>query len=155
MRRLLLSFALAVSLSALGASSALAQRHHHAGKGAAEGAQKAPLYGPHAELGCTGGAPTPQTFGFVVWNTPGDETTLTGEVALKHAAPNATFQVSSVQQAPLTCAISVRIVGTLTTSEKGNGNLRFTEERIPGSTTFFVEIINVNEDFITPAVELD
>jgi hypothetical protein len=45
MRRLILSLGLAVSLSALYASPALARRgHHHAGTSAGEGAQKAPLF---------------------------------------------------------------------------------------------------------------
>ena len=155
MRRLLLTFALAVSLSALYASPALARRHHHAGKGAPEGAQKAPLYGPNEfVIPCaTGGSPTSETFGFTVLNTPGDETTVDGEVALKHAAANTTFNVELVQGA---CS-AISPVGEITTNKHGNGNLHFTTPREPGATTFFVDIAPGAplQAFASPAVELD
>src|ERR1700739_4460558 len=89
MRRLLPALVLALSLSALGASSALAQ--------APEGAKKAPMFGPDVEdsgFTCEGGAnPTPKTFGFVVLNTPGNDTTLSGTLGLKRAAPKTTYEV--------------------------------------------------------------
>jgi hypothetical protein len=154
MRRLLLTFALAVSLSALYASPALARRHHHAGKGAPEGAQKAPIFGPNEFIvGCgTGGQPTAETFGFAVLNTPGDDTTLTGEVALKGAEPDQTFEVAAVQGV---CE-SITPVGTITTNSKGNGNLHFTTARSPAATTFFVDLVREGaQAFATPAVELD
>ena len=60
MRRLLLSLALALTLSAAGASSALAE--------APEEAQKAPLFGPNPTVMCpSGGLPTRGTFGSVVF----------------------------------------------------------------------------------------
>jgi hypothetical protein len=151
MRRLLLSLALALTLSAVGASSALAE--------APEGAQKAPLFGPEPFLPgvitCEGGgAPTPNTFGFAVLNTPGDETTLSGEVALKHAAANETYAVGIIQGSGLLCGF--RLIGTMTTNEKGNGNLDFAISR-GGGTKFTVEVGAEErlERFASPAVELD
>jgi hypothetical protein len=146
MRRLLLSFALAAPLSAFGASSALAQ--------APEGAQKAPIYGPVTPSTCeTGGFPTPQTFGFAVLNTPGDETTVAGEVSLKHAAPNETYEVGVIESVGGFCLASE--AGTITTNRKGNGNLHFITQRSPGSTRFFVNLKTAPEELNTPAVELD
>jgi hypothetical protein len=149
MRRLFLSLALALTLSAIGASSALAE--------APKGAQKVPLYGPEADFGfsCESGVfPTPKTFGFVVFNTPGNETRLSGEVALKDAAPNTQFPLSVVQVTGTECTGSG--AGTITTNKQGNGNLRFSVGREPGATKFFVEIGNfLEETFGNPAVELD
>jgi hypothetical protein len=145
MRRLVLSLTLALTLSAVGASSVLAA--------APEGAQKVPLYGPFnpAGLNCaTGGTPTPGTFGFAVLNTPGDETTLSGEIALKHVAPNATYPVDVLQDCGST------FVGTITTNTKGNGNLEFTTERDPGTTEFIVDVnAGTLEEIVSPVVELD
>src|SRR5262249_752200 len=111
MRRLLLSLALTLTLSAVGASSALAE--------APEGAQTAPLFGPNPQVPvCEIGAePTPKTFGFVVLDTPGDESTLTGEVALKHAAPDATYGVEVFQVSSGAC-IAAPLVGEITTNKE-------------------------------------
>jgi hypothetical protein len=144
-RRLVLSLALALSLSAIGASSALAH--------AQEGAQKAPLYGPSTIAPCpTGAAPTPETFGFAVLNSPGDETTVTGEIALKHASPNTTYNVLLAQDEP---GCNTTPLGELTTNARGNGNLHFSTERIPGTTKFFVGVLSGGELFANAAVELD
>jgi hypothetical protein len=146
MRRLLLSLALALTLSAVGASSALAA--------ATVGAQKAPIYGLVDGSTCeTGGFPTPQTFGFAVLNTPGDETTVTGEVSLEHAAPNTAYEVGLIESLGVFCL--AREAGTITTNRNGNGNLHFTTERSPGSTRFFVNLKTAPEELNTPAVELD
>ena len=149
MRRLLLPLALA--LSALGASSALAA--------APQGAQKAPIFGPNVEnsgFTCKGGAaPTPKTFGFVVLNTPGNDTTLSGEVALKGAAPNTTYAVDVEKEVPPTlCFVST--VGAITTNKKGNGNAHFTVAR-PLGTKFWIAVVNQvrHEVYGSPAVELD
>ena len=161
MRRLLLSLALAVSLSPLYASPALARRghHHHQPKAAPEGAQKAPLCGPEAvATNCeVGTVPTPNTFGFAILNTPGNETTVTGEVALKHAAPHATYFVGIAS--PQACIMPI-LIGTLTTNGQGNGTFEINTERTPGSTKFFVALLREVtpaklETFGTPAVELD
>jgi hypothetical protein len=152
MRRLLLSFALAMSLSAVGASTALAE--------APEGAQKAPLFGPHLFADtCEGGAtPTPKTFGFAILDTPGNELTLTGEVALKRAVPNTTYQVNAVQS-PVPSLFCATAVGTITTNRKGNGNLHFTVARELGATKFSVKAFPAaaifREEYGSPAVELD
>jgi hypothetical protein len=143
MRRLLLSLAMALSLCAVGASSALAE--------AQKGAQKAPLYGPNDGYYCyLGGFPTATTHGFVVFNTPDSRATLSGEVALKGAPPNATYQVVVVQYS--SC---LGTTFTLTTNKQGNGNLHFTTERFPGSTGFFVDLNRSFEEFNSPIVELD
>jgi hypothetical protein len=150
MRRLLLSLTLALMLSAVGASSALAE--------APEGAQTVPLYGPKAEFeACAiGAAPTPNTFGFVVLNTPGNEMTLSGEVALKGAKPNTEFAVDVTEAIPPSFCV-FKHLGTITTNTNGNGNLHFTDERSPGSTKFLVEIFKHanEEDFANSSVELD
>ncbi|HEV2980253.1 MAG TPA: hypothetical protein VGX51_02375 [Solirubrobacteraceae bacterium] len=153
MRRLLLMFALALTLSAVGASSALAA--------APEGAQKAQLYGPFGfeSASCGSGAyPTPETFGFVVLNTPGDETTLTGEVALKHAAPNTTYSVRVAELVPPPLgACFERAPGVITTNKQGNGNLHFTTARVPSATTFEVKVVSgsLTEVYASSVVELD
>jgi hypothetical protein len=146
MRRLLLSLALALTLSAVGASTALAA--------ATQGAQTAPLYGPFTVVSCPpGGTPTPETFGFVVLNTPGNEATLSGEVAVRNGAPNATFPVEVKQG----CGFVSTFVGELTTNKKGNGNLHFTTTRAPGATLFYVDVKSPTQGFrfVSPAVELD
>ena len=151
MRRLLLSLALALTLSAAGASSALAE--------APEGAQKAPLYGPNAASGfsCEAGTfPTPKTFGFVVLNTPDNETTVSGEFVLKHAAPNTGYFTLFIRQAtgPL-CTFS-ETSKTVTTNAEGNANLHFTFDRVPTATKFWVGVGEPpGETFGSPAIELD
>ena len=152
MRRLLLSFALALGLSALGASSALAA--------APEGAQKAPLYGPNAASGfsCESGVfPTPKQFGFVVLNTPGNEATVSVEVALKRAAPNTEYIHVFVDQStgPF-CTVSFA-TSNITTNKKGNGNLHFTVERVPTATKFWVGMTSASfsETIGSSSVELD
>jgi len=151
MRRLLLSLALALALSAVGASSALALGR--------EGAQKAPLYGPKAESGfsCEAGVfPTPETFGFVILNTPGNETTVSGEVVLKHAAPDSTYPLVFVQQvAGSFCTGSNTVSTAFTTNKRGNANLHFRVPREATATKFWVGIGLEPGTFGSPAVELD
>jgi hypothetical protein len=153
MRRLIQSLALAVSLSAVGASSAMAA--------APEGAQKAPLYGPEFSSTCTGGAAaTAHTFGFAILNTAGNETALSGVVSLKGAAPNATYRVEPVQAEPeaVLCGVLASSIVLLHTNGKGNGTVEFSGERVPGNTTFNVEVFNVAppfDEYGSPAVELD
>jgi hypothetical protein len=140
-----------IALLGLSASTALAA--------APEGAQKAPLFGPNYTVSgfdcSTGAFPTPKTFGFVVLNTPGNEMTVTGEVALKRAAKNTAYEVIDVQDIGGFCFNFV--VGTITTNNKGNGNLHFAVERLTGSTEFWVALWNVpGEEFLgNSAVELD
>jgi hypothetical protein len=151
MRRLLLSFALAASLSALGASSALAQ--------APEGAQKAPLYGPKAGNGfsCEAGVfPTPKTFGFVVLDTPGNEATVSAQVALKRAAPNTEYSVFVAQNIPFGC-VNIPASSNITTNKQGNGNLHVTVERVPTADKFWVGVASTSsqETIGSSSVELD
>ena len=153
MRRLLLSLALALTLSAVGASSALAA--------APEGAQKAPLFEETSavEDGCTPGGPSGTTSGFAVLNTPGNEQTVTGEVSLKRGAPNTTYDIiveEHFEPGELGCFENA-FAGTLTTNEEGNGNQHITVERFPSATTFSVELENASgsEEFVSSAVELD
>jgi hypothetical protein len=142
MRRLIVSFALALTLFALGASSALAK--------APEGAKKAPLFGPNAEGSCVEVSPTPKTFGFAILDTPGNEMTLSGEVALKRAAPNAMYEVVALQS-----PCSGFFAGTLTTNKRGNGNLHFTVPRDPRATKFGVELLRGSQEFFqSPGVKL-
>jgi hypothetical protein len=150
MRRLLLSFALAMSLCALGASTAL---------GAPEGAQKVPLY---AQVGfCFQETPpTSGTFGFAVLNTPGDEMTLSGGLALKGVKPNTTYQIIVFDAVFTDCFR--RVIGMITTNRNGNGNLHFTIERLisgellPTSTSIGAQsVVDLHEWYASPAVELD
>jgi hypothetical protein len=152
MRRLLLPLTLAMSLFALNASSALAQ--------APEGAQKAPLYGPEAASGfsCEAGVfPTPKKFGFVVLDTPGNEATVSAQVALKRAAANTEYSVFVAQNTGSLCPFSLAS-STIKTNKKGNGNLHFTVERMPTATKFWVGMTstsNVSETIGSSSVELD
>ena len=146
MRRLVLSIGLAVALSALCASPTLA-------------AQKASIYGPLRGEGC--GTPEPtKELGFVVFNAPGKEKKLTGEVALKGAAPNATYVVQLLEGSGF-CNI-VGTVGQLDTNGKGNGNLKFSAPRNGGfgfpksAITLSREISELNFELLeSKAVELD
>jgi hypothetical protein len=150
MRRLLLSLALALTVSGVGAGSALAE--------APEEAQTAPLYGPVPRgITCpTGGTPTPKTFGFAVLNTPGNEARLTGEVVLNHAAPKTTYRVDVVPVTSFVC-FEFSPVGEITTNKQGNGNLHFRTVHDPTTNGAFVTVENAlqTERFISPAVELD
>jgi hypothetical protein len=147
MRRLFLSLALAVSLSALSASAALATLPG--------GAQKAPFYGPFQTLvfPCeTGAPPTPQKFGFVALNTSGNELELSGEISLKRA-PLETFKVF-VEQSPGLCP-SPLAIGEVTTNRQGNANFHFIVPRFPGSTHFWIELEGAREVLASSAVTLD
>jgi hypothetical protein len=149
MRRLLLSFALTLALSAVGASSALAE--------APEGAQKSPIFGPEvftSGVSCEGAVATPKQFGFVVLDTPGDETTVSGELSLKHVAKETTLIVELFQGAPSFACMGEE-VGKITTNRKGNGNLHFTHARFPGSSEFFILAGNPTEFLASHVVELD
>jgi hypothetical protein len=147
-----------MSLSASSAGTALAS--------APKGAQNAPIFGPFFEktpaelILCEGdgGELTPKTFGSAVLNTPGDELTLTGVVALKRAAPNVTYVVWAIQSFGPYC--SSTSVATIATNRKGNGQVHIKTERVQGPTQFSVYLLRevAAEDFErygSPAVELD
>jgi hypothetical protein len=137
----------------LGARSALAE--------APDRAQTAPLFGPipGANEVCEGGVPTPKAFGFVVLNTPGNETTLSGEVALKNAKPKYRIprQGCPDDLRPRGVGCTLKTVGTITTNKNRNGNLHFTDGRLPGTTSFNVAVVTLSflEIFESAAVELD
>jgi hypothetical protein len=149
MRRLLLSLALALTLSALGASPALAA-----------GAQRVPMYGPisHFEE-CGGGVATPENFGFAVLNAAGNRTTLSGQIVVRGLKPSTVYEVVVWQEEPFLggCANSgAFVVGTFTTNQVGNGNFRFTVARNPETFGFFVEVFGDRlHDLFSPAVELN
>jgi hypothetical protein len=153
MRRLPLSLALTLMLSAVGASSALAD--------APEGAQKAPLYGPNAAssgFSCEAGvSPTPETFGFVVLNTPGNETTVRAKFALKHAAPNTEYSFFFVEQVTGSSCVPTFSEKNITTNAQGNATLHFTLPREATATSFWAGFSGIltGETIGTPAVELD
>jgi hypothetical protein len=82
-----------------------------------------------------------------------DRATLSGEVALKNAVPNVTYEVLVIQYP--SCQGTK---ATLTTHKQGNGSLHFTTERRPLNTKFFVDVFRpfpFLEEFNSPAVELD
>jgi hypothetical protein len=149
MRRLLVPLTLAMSVFALSASTALAA--------APEGAQKASLYDIVGKEGnCTTGFPAVgATHGFVVLNTPGDESVVTGEVSLKRGSPNTTYNVFLYQDIIL---CNFALVATLQTNGQGNGNAHFEVPRNPVATDFFVAVLHKSppiSEFGSPAVELD
>jgi hypothetical protein len=121
MRKLLASLALGISLCALSAGPAAAERP-----------EKAPIYGPelvfsHPQDCEEGPVPTPETFGFLRLDTPRSPTTLRGEAELRHARPNTTYEVQAVQAIADICPSL--IIGEITTNKRGSGRLGFTIER--------------------------
>jgi hypothetical protein len=132
--------------------------------GAPKGAQRAAMFGPEVESTgntCSAGAtPTPSTYGSVVLDTPGDETTVTGKLAIKHATPGATFQVTFVEMEQTSLACKSFFVGTLTTSKRGSAKFRFTAGRTStlSATRYWVTVAEESpfaELLASPAVELD
>jgi hypothetical protein len=150
MRRLLLSFALAVGVSTvfmgLGTSSALA---------GGSGAQKVPFVHDQSGL-CQEGLPpgTPGTGnGFAVLNE--DAGNVAVQVALKHALPNTTYSVRLIQTPSGADCFSLDT--TLTTNREGNGNVHWSEPIMPGTTGAFVEVsfpsvFNETDDYGTAGV---
>jgi hypothetical protein len=132
---------------------------------APEGAQKAPLYGPNilaSGFNCMrgGAAQTPNTFGFAVLDTPDNEATVTGDLVLKNAAPDATFEVIVLQAVPSTGRCVAGEGFTITTSKNGNGSLEFTTARLPRAKEFDVVVLETapspeQQVLGTPNVKLD
>lgn len=113
------------------------------------------MYGPAAfAFTCpTGGAPTAQTFGFVILNTTGDGR-LVGEVSMKRATPN-TYGIY-VNQDPGKCPTTATYF--LTTNNQGNGNVHIDEPRVPSATSFWISAVGPDPNtafFQSPAVVLD
>jgi hypothetical protein len=154
MRRLLLSLALAASLVALGTSAAAGAPP--------KGPKKVPLFGPNVQetgFNCAaGGFRTEKTFGSVVLDTPGNESTVTGKVKLKGATPNATFAVD-LGEGSESSNCEIFTVGWLTTDKKGKAKFQFSAGRFAGDTFFWIFILEEpppRKDILaTPAVELD
>ena len=137
MRRIVLSIAFALSLSAFYASPALARRHHHAGKGAS-GAQQASIFRVTLRYASL---------------KRGD---VAGEVALKRTPPNTTYEIAVFESAAPTESFTPVVAGALTTDGAGNGNLAVDVERIPGSTTFYFAAVpeGAGQAYGSSAVEL-
>jgi hypothetical protein len=131
--------------------------------GAPKGPQRATIFGPEVEETgntCSGGATaTAKTFGTVVLDTPGNETTVTGKLALKRATPRATFQVTLVEQEPQRVGCQSFFVGMITTNKKGSAKLQFSVKRaLAGPTRFWVSAAEQSpfvELLASSAVELD
>jgi hypothetical protein len=136
--------------------------------GAPKGPQKATIFGPEVEATgntCAGGATaTAQTFGSVVLDTPGDETTVTGKLTLKRVTPNARFQVAFVERDPERLECRDLLVATISTNKKGNAKFHFAAKRLsaPVPTRFWVTVVEEfveespsNELLASSAVELD
>jgi hypothetical protein len=125
----------------------------------AEGARKAPLYGPNivaSGFSCTtGAAPTAATFGTVVVNTPGPDGVLTGEVSIKGGSPNTTYSVAD-EQDPGGC-VSIIQIASLTTNGQGNANVHFRVARVPSATRFWIglEAGGFSQVYGSSAVSLD
>lgn len=132
--------------------------------GAPKGSQRATIFGPEVEEtgnSCFGGAvSTPTTFGSVVLDTPGDETTVTGKLTIKHATPSAVFQVTFVEKEVEQLECRSFFVGTLTTNKKGDARFHFTAKRAfaLGPTRYWVSVPEESpfaELLASSAVELD
>jgi hypothetical protein len=131
---------------------------------APKGPQKARIFGPETEetgATCAAGATaTPSTYGSVVLDTPADETTVTGKIALKGATPSAMFQVTFVETEPSGVECKSFFVGTLKTTKRGSAKLRFSAKRAPafGPTRYWVTLAEASpfaELLASSAVELD
>lgn len=124
-----------------------------------EGARKAPLYGPNiigSGYSCpTGATPTAATFGFVVLNTPGNDTVLSGEVSIKRASPNTTYSIAD-EQDPGNCT-NITQIASVTTNGQGNANVHFQVPRMPSATEFWIglESGGFTQVFGSAAVPLD
>jgi hypothetical protein len=132
--------------------------------GAPKGAQKAAIFGPEVEESgntCSGGAAaTPSAFGSVVLDTPGNETTVTGKLAIRGATPSATFQVTFVEREQTGLGCRSFFVGTLKTSKRGSAKFRFAANRAPafGPTRYWATVAEESpfaELLASSAVELD
>ena len=136
-----------------------------------EGAAKEPLLDNTfflLSVTCPGGssAPTPSV-GFVILNSHpplnsvGQDSTVSAEVVVKGAIPNATYAVYLIQD-PGNCP-NVLSVGTIATNGEGNGNAHAEVSRIPGAMTFWVIVFDEPEFLLltpksllaSPAATLD
>jgi hypothetical protein len=86
------------------------------------GAQKVNFF-DHPAITCNGNAGGVADDSFAVIKSNGDGT-VSAEVALKNAAPNATYVVDLIQS---NC--SNQNFATLTTNDQGNGNVHLTEQQ--------------------------
>jgi hypothetical protein len=136
MRRLVLSIALAVSVSALYAGPAVAQRHDPAGNGAP--APEAPILR-------------------VTLSFPRLKKALIGGVGLARMTPNTTYEIAVFESPELNMPFTSIVAGTVTTDNVGNGKLAIKVKRIPGSTTFFVAAVSprLGQTYGSSDVELD
>jgi hypothetical protein len=130
---------------------------------APRGAQKAAIYGPEVEAtgnSCAGGAaPTASAFGSVALDTPGNETAVTGKLAIRGASPSAAFQVTFVEKEPTALECRSFFVGTVKTTKRGTAKFRFTAARAAlGPTRFWVTLAEESpftELLASSSVELD
>jgi hypothetical protein len=63
------------------------------------------------------------------------------QVELQAGAPNTTYGVF-MQQVPGSCPQNAPNGGTLTTGSTGRGQASATVPRVPGATTFFVQLVS-------------
>jgi hypothetical protein len=136
-RRIVLSIAFALSLSAFYASPALAHRHRYAGKGTS-GAQRASILRVTLRFASLKRAD------------------VAGEVALRRMPPNTTYEIAVFESAAPTASFTPIIAGALTTDSVGSGNLAINVERIPGSTTFYFAAVpqGPGQTYGSPVLEL-
>jgi hypothetical protein len=152
MRRLVASIPLALVLSALSASSALA--------GAPKGPQE-PLYDNIGDACEIGGVENGAPYGSVVWSTSGNGNSVAADVTLTsvfeaNVTPVRTLPVRIVQVVPsVGCTFSA--VGEIKTKKSGMGRGHFTAKRVQGATKFWVAIEDfvVGTEYTSPAVELN
>jgi hypothetical protein len=138
-RRIVLPIALALLLSALYASSALAQRHGVAGKGAWRRALRPSIIRVNFDFASL------------------KRGRVAGEIALLRMLPNTTYNATAFESPAPTEPFTPIVAGTLTTDNVGSGNLAINVECIPGSTTFFFAAVpqGPGQTLASSAVELD
>ena len=105
-------------------------------------AQKEPFLDNFTGRCATGAISGDPTENFAVIKQNGDGT-VSAEVSLKHAVPNATYRVE-IAQAPSGAGCNV-FFGTIQTNGQGNGNGQFSVPIVPGSTGANVGI-NLGDD---------
>ena len=144
-RKRMIALACALGVMAIAIPTALASD---------PGAGKAPLV-PNVEAFCSGGlvnppSPLPTGNGFVVLNAANG--VVSGEVSVKNATPNTTYNIDLVQTPSGTDCFVYNF--SLTTNSQGNGNVHVSAPQHAGDTGAFVDLFygNISDFYNSPNV---
>ena len=132
-KRLLVGIATVVAAGAVAAPALAASTN---------AAQKEPMLDNGDGLCSTGATSGIPTNGFAVIKANSDGT-ISAEVSLKDAVPNATYQIA-VDQTPSGFGCGVFTAGTLQTNDQGNGNTHVSVPIAPGSTDASIEAFTLS-----------